>query len=59
MEHNPYEKIKIGKMKKSEIDKINESVTRKPDVDYNNDAFEFIKDYDPNQIKEFQHKYGK
>lgn len=51
-------KTKPGKFSKKFIDKMNSAGAKKPDVDYNEDFFEFVKDYDPGQAKEFKAKYS-
>ena len=58
MKHDPYEKRQVGKLKKSFIDKMNKVGCTKPDVDYNEDVFEFVKQYDPTQVREFEKKYS-
>jgi len=48
---------KPGKFKKSFIDKMNNCHLR-PDVEYNEDEFEFIKAYNPVQAREFKEKFS-
>ena len=46
------------KFKKSDIEKMQQPTSKKH-VDYNEDLFEFVKEFDPFQVKDFQRKYSK